>query len=216
MDELDLLKKAWKKDTYSHEQVTETEIYKMLHKKSSSIVKWILIISILEFVFWNIISFGFLGENYIKDKYGKEIFEYVMEINTIFNIVSYVVVIIFIYLFYKNYRRISTTNSTKQLMSDILKTRKTVQCYVWFNIVFFVIGTLILLYVQFAYDSRFSVVIEKIHKDGTHMLLYKAIGKITGFILILVLIIWMFYRLLYGILLRKLNANYKELKKIDL
>jgi hypothetical protein len=157
-----------------------------------------------------------LGENYIKDKYGKEIFEYVMEINTIFNIVSYVVVIIFIYLFYKNYKRISTTNSTKQLMSDILKTRKTVQCYVWFNIAFFVIGTLILLYVQFAYDSRFSVVIEKIHNDGTHMLLYKAIGKITGFILILVLIIWLFYRLLYGILLRRLNSNYKELKKIDL
>ena len=216
MEELDLLKKAWKKDTHSFEQVTETEIYKMIHKKSSSIVKWILIISILEFAFWNIISFGFMGENYIKDKYGKEIFEYVIEINTIFNIISYVVVIIFIYLFYKNYKRISTTNSTKQLMSDILKTRKTVQCYVWFNIVFFVIGTLILLYVQFAYDSRFSVVIEKIHNDGTHMLLYKAIGKITGFILILVLIIWLFYRLLYGILLRKLNANYKELKKIDL
>lgn len=216
MDELDLLKKAWKKDTHSFEQVTETEIYKMIHKKSSSIVKWILIISILEFVFWNIISFGFLGDNYIKDKYGKDIFEYVIEINTIYNIISYIVVILFIYLFYKNYRRISTTNSTKQLMSDILKTRRTVQYYVWFNIVFFVIGTLILLYVQFAYDSRFSVFIDKIHNDGTHMLLYKAIGKIAIFIIILVLIIWLFYRLLYGILLRKLNANYKELKKIDL
>jgi hypothetical protein len=216
MEELDLLKKAWKKDSHSYEQVSENEIYKMIHKRSSSIVKWILIISIIEFVFWNIISLGFLDEKYIKDKYGKDIFEYVIEINTIFNIISYIVVIIFIYLFYKNYKSISTTNSTKKLMSDILKTRKTVQCYVWFNILFFVVGTLILLYVQFAYDSRYESYIEKINQDGTHMLLYKAIGRITGLILLLVLIFWLFYRLLYGILLRRLNANYKELKKIDL
>ena len=216
MEELDLLKKAWKKDNHSYEQVSENEIYKMIHKRSSSIVKWILIISIIEFVFWNIISLGFLDEKYIKDKYGKDIFEYVIEINTIFNIISYIVVIIFIYLFYKNYKSISTTNSTKKLMSDILKTRKTVQCYVWFNILFFVVGTLILLYVQFAYDSRYESYIEKINQDGTHMLLYKAIGRITGLILLLVLIFWLFYRLLYGILLRRLNANYKELKKIDL
>ena len=29
-------------------------------------------------------------------------------------------------------------------------------------------------------------------------------------------VFWLFYRLLYGILLRRLYANYKELKKIDL
>ena len=50
MKELDLLKKAWKKDTTSFEQVSEGAIYNMLQKKSSSIVKWILIISIIEFI----------------------------------------------------------------------------------------------------------------------------------------------------------------------
>jgi hypothetical protein len=46
MKELDLLKKDWKKSTASFEQISELELYKMIHKKSSSIVKWILIISI--------------------------------------------------------------------------------------------------------------------------------------------------------------------------
>jgi hypothetical protein len=46
MKELDLLKKDWKKSTVSFEQISELELYKMIHKKSSSIVKWILIISI--------------------------------------------------------------------------------------------------------------------------------------------------------------------------
>ena len=49
MEELDLLKKAWKKEECSFDQVSEKDIYGMLHQKSSSIVKWILIISIVEF-----------------------------------------------------------------------------------------------------------------------------------------------------------------------
>ena len=51
MDELELLKKDWKKQEGSFQQIGEKEIYGMLHKGSSSIVKWILIISILEFLF---------------------------------------------------------------------------------------------------------------------------------------------------------------------
>ena len=53
MKELDLLKKDWQKNN-AFEQVSEVEIYKMLHQKSSSIVKWILIVSLLEFVILNL------------------------------------------------------------------------------------------------------------------------------------------------------------------
>ena len=57
MDELDILKKDWKKNENSYTQITEKEIYGMLHKKSSSIVKWILVISILEIAFWSVLCF---------------------------------------------------------------------------------------------------------------------------------------------------------------
>ena len=67
MEELDLLKKAWQKDSHSYEQVSEMEIYKMLHKKSSSIVKWILIISIIEVLFWAVISIFFKVDEYLKN-----------------------------------------------------------------------------------------------------------------------------------------------------
>ena len=216
MEELDLLKKAWQKNTHSFEQVTETEIYKMIHKRSSSIVKWILIISILEFIFWNIISFMCLGDSYIKRKYGEDIFPLVSKINTIYNVISYIVVAIFIYLFYVNYRRISATESTKQLMSDILKTRKTVQLYVWFNILFFVFGTLILLYVEFNFGAKYAPLMQKIHSDSGYMTLLRSLGIVLGLMLIIVVFIWLFYKLIYGILLSKLNKNYKELQKIDL
>ena len=57
MEELDLLKKHWNKEEVSFEQVSEKQIYKMIHKSSSSIVKWIFIISILEFLLWSLMSF---------------------------------------------------------------------------------------------------------------------------------------------------------------
>jgi hypothetical protein len=51
MDELELLKKDWKKQEGSFQQIGEKEIYGMLHKRSSSIVKWIVIISVLRTTF---------------------------------------------------------------------------------------------------------------------------------------------------------------------
>ena len=48
-DELELLKKDWQKKEFNVPELSYEEIHKMIWKKSSSIVKWILIISILEF-----------------------------------------------------------------------------------------------------------------------------------------------------------------------
>ena len=66
MKELDLLKKDWQKNEASFEQVTEKDIYKMIHKKSSSTVKWILILSILELVLWSLLSIGVNIDDYFK------------------------------------------------------------------------------------------------------------------------------------------------------
>ena len=64
MKELDLLKKDWQKNEASFEQVTEKDIYKMIHKKSSSIVKWILILSVLELILWSVLSIGVNIDDY--------------------------------------------------------------------------------------------------------------------------------------------------------
>ena len=59
MDELELLKKDWKKNDGQFKQVSENEIYGMLHKSSSSIVKWIFIISIVEFLVLRLMDLSF-------------------------------------------------------------------------------------------------------------------------------------------------------------
>ena len=105
MKELDLLKKDWQKSEASFEQLSEKDIYAMLHKKSSSVVKWILIVSILEFVILN--GLGFLLPDPYQSKYD--------ELHPYLNIaekLNYFIILGFIYLFfnlffnlffYKNY-----------------------------------------------------------------------------------------------------------------
>src|SRR5690606_10162817 len=122
MDELEILKKDWKKNGNVFDQVTEKEIYGMLHKRSSSIVKWILIISVLELLLWTGISFLTSDESYAKTLENYHL-DTIMPIITIIN---YGVILFFIYLFFKNYKAINTTDTVQKLMQSILKTRKTV------------------------------------------------------------------------------------------
>jgi predicted PurR-regulated permease PerM len=210
MKELDLLKKDWKKSTASFEQISELELYKMIHKKSSSIVKWILIISILEVLVWTMLGFGFNNDAYLE-KISKSNLEVVFKI---MNVVGYAITLLFIYLFYRNYIRISTIASTKQLMKDILKTRKTVQYYVYYNLIMIAYSMVVGFIIAFTFSPEIDLLKEKIVSNNKAMAI-----TISLLFLVTVLIFgafWLFYRLLYGTLLRRLLANYKELKKIDL
>jgi hypothetical protein len=210
MKELDLLKKDWKKNENSFEQISEIEIYQMIHKKSSSIVRWILIISILEVLLWTSISVFFNTDEYLKQINHTDLISY-FRILTIFN---YGVILAFIYLFYKNYIRITTTVSTKQLMRDILKTRKTVQYYVWYNLGMAVLSLIIGFVIALVYNPETSILSDQIANNGKVMAI--TIGVLLLTTIVFFGLFWLFYRLLYGILLRRLFANYKELKKIDL
>ncbi|MEO4005649.1 MULTISPECIES: hypothetical protein [unclassified Flavobacterium] len=213
MEELDLLKKDWKKNEHSFPKITEQEIYAMLHKKSSSIVKWIFIISILEMIAWSLISFFTADENYLKTL---ESYHIKTLVNT-FTVINYIVIFSFIFLFYRNFKSINTTDSVKSLMKNILKTRKTVQYYIWYNLVMIGIIFITMMVATCIYDERFNRMSGQFEGNDQGMLFWMMIlGFTIVFFGIFVGIIWLFYRLVYGFLLRRLYKNYEELKKIDL
>jgi hypothetical protein len=205
MEELDLLKKDWKRRENSFSQVSEPEIYKMLHRNSSSLVKWILIISILELLFWALISVLYNNEDYLKSLQQEN---YVIYFR-ILEWCNYAVVVVFIFLFYRNYVGISTTASTRTLMNSILKTRRTVQKYVWYNLAMGVISLIIGILIA----PEFDELQEKMAGNTRDMILILAILFLA--VVIAIGAFWLFYKVLYGIMLRKLNTNYKELEKID-
>ena len=211
MEELDLLKKDWKRKENSFRQVSEMEIYKMIHKSSSSVVKWIMIIGIIEFLFWITINLVSNSDDYFKKLDAGSALFY-MKIFTYFN---YGILLIFIYSFYRNFRVISTTDSTKTLMNNILKTRKTVNTYVWYNLIVVVLSLITGILLAYFCNPELAPLKEKIEHGGTSIVL-GFLGGIVFVLSVLTLLFWLFYKLLYGFLMRKLYRNYEELKKIDL
>ncbi len=205
MKELDLLKKDWQKnDTF--EQVSEVDIYKMLHTKSSSIVKWILIVSILEFVVLNGISLLLNDPKY----------DAFMRLHPFLNFLekfNYAVIIVFIYLFYRNFKSISVLNSSKTLIKHILKTRKIVTYYIYWNI--FIGGITGALSGIEGFNEGYNQGRNITESNNKAILEVNCISIIIVAVLIMGGI-WLFYKLLYGRFLSKLKENYIELKKIDL
>ena len=212
MDELELLKKDWKKEDKVYPKLSYNDIYNMILKKSSSIVKWILIISILEFVFWIFISFGLKASGFNLDLEG-------MEGNIGFiaiTIFSYAVLAYFFYKFYINYKTINTTDSAKILMENILKTRRTVKQYVFFNLLVLVIGVVYMMPYAIKSDENSRVLLETAQANGELFKYYLGIAIVTVIGLVVAIsVLLLFYWLIYGILLKRLNRNYFELKKLE-
>jgi len=200
MDQLDLLKKDWKKQESLLPKLSHSELTTLIHKKSSSIVKWIFVISLLEFLLPHIV-YLFID----SDKMNAEISTLNLQSSyVIFSIIFYVVIFVFICFFYKNYRSISASSNSKVLMQNIIRTRKTVKFYIWFTLSMIPIVGIVLFY-KAIYSQEF---LEAIPKD-TSLTLVWVIVLIS--LALLVLVFWLFYRLIYGILLNRLKGNYNDL-----
>lgn len=214
MDELELLKKDWETSSKNYPEFDKEELYTLIYKRSSSIVKWIFIISLLEFAFWTLISFSFKGS---KDLEKMESYD-VNYILYPLMFIGYAVLIYFFYVFYKNYKSITATENTKMLMERILKTRKTVKHYVVFNLVFMCISIIVGVYIEMTNNPDVQNMLTRIQSEGE--------GNVTVFYLIVVgvsiiamaivtAILLGFYYLIYGLLLKRLKSNYKDLKELE-
>ncbi len=217
MDELELLKKDWQRNDDNLPKLTYNEIYRMLWKKSSSIVKWMFFISLLELAFWILLCALPFFWNSIQitfnETYGKgdEIFFIAI------TVLSIVIILIFIYCLFKSYKAISTVDSVKKLMESILYTRRIVRYYVAYNLIIAVISTLHAFYSLFTHDEKTMQLLDTIKDNGSEirfwllsgLIVLAGIGFMIGFI-------WLFYRLVYGILLKRLHKNYEELKRLEL
>lgn len=213
MEELDILKKDWKKEDSRYPKLSYDDIYKMILKKSSSIVKWIFIISILEFVFWTAISFALKDADFNKkfESYNAQ------NIMIPFMVMGYLILAYFFYKFFMNYRTISVTDNAKRLMENILKTRRTVKQYVAFNLIYLVVSAFLVLSIEINRDETVIASVNKAAANGELFKFYAITIISVTFVLALIIGLFLiFYYLIYGLLLKRLNTNYSELKKLEI
>ncbi len=210
MDELDLLKKDWNSQQGNYPKVSYDEIYKMIWKRSHSIVKWIFYISLIELLVATVLNVIFSG-----DKYWEDIEKYDLGSTiTVLYIVSYAITFYFIYRFYRNYKKISSTDDASTLMNNILKTRKVVKYYIAYVLISTGITVVGISGYMIVNHSNSNVKdISKYSYQAVDWV--KFIGASALVLTVFLGLIWLFYRLLYGILLKRLKKNYVELKKLE-
>ncbi len=210
-----MLKKDWKKQGEKLPRLTYDELYAMIWKRSSSIVKWIFIISIVEFAlphFLYLIPSAREGLA-LYDELG---LKYAILSLTV---VQYSVVFYFIYQFYRRYREISVLDNAKDLMHKIILTRKTVKNYIIFALSIFLLTFLIIAVgILFSDGDSFLHVFELEEKSidmSTRQLKFIISGVMIAMGIVCTALLGLIYFLIYGLLLRKLGRNYSELKRLE-
>ncbi|MBT2622981.1 MULTISPECIES: beta-carotene 15,15'-monooxygenase [Chryseobacterium] len=216
--DLDSFKKTWQEQPVQ-QKYDNSEILKMLNRKSRNYVKYIFWISVFEFLLFSVMGlfYFFKGEETngflnVLEKLGAqktpEVENSFDTIYLILKISSLLVTAYFVYKFYQNYRRIRIEENLKGLITRIIKFKKTVNAFILISIVLLVAFTSIFtVFIFYALNSQ------NIEPANSAVIIF-IIGTIlsTG---LCVLLIWLYYRLVYGIIMRKLDKNLAQLKDID-
>jgi hypothetical protein len=223
--DIDRLKKSWKEQDDSKQNYSQEELALMLNKKSSNNVKYIVIISIIEFIIF-LLSFFFMATDKNAmiqnlDVKAQEIYIRNYQISRFFIYMNVVISLGFVFYFYRCYKKINLLYSTKDLIRNILKFRKSVNWFIIINVFLGLMSLFLTGFYEFMYGVKTGsglnfddiLPIEKIHTP------FSSPGYVFLFIIIcifLILLIIIYYLLIYGILLRKLKMNLKELQKLEI
>lgn len=205
MDEFKSLKEKWANQKFD-KQYTVEELNGFLQKKSKTSIKWIFYLSVAEFFLY--MSFPFIIPNYYESfEYYKSLNLFEFSIAT--SIIGYIILVYYMLRFFKNYKRISVTDSVKGHLSTILNTRRAVNQYIYFNL-----GILLMfLIVVMVYALRFDENLIALQQENNSVIM---IIFIIGLLVSLVIgVFGLLYYFVYGRFLNPLKKNEKELMNID-
>lgn len=216
--DLDSFKKTWQEQPV-RPKYDNDEILQMLNKKSRNYVKYIFLISVIEFVLFTAFGLFYIIQNKESNTFLNSLQKLGIEKNDqMQNILDNIYLIIkiftlmitgyFVVKFYKNYRRIKVEEDLKEFISRIIRFKKTVNAFILINILIVV-----------AFTSALTIFgIYAINKQNTELANSSTIAFIASFIIstvLCVVLIWGYYRLVYGILIKRLDKNLTQLKEID-
>ncbi|KMQ62363.1 beta-carotene 15,15'-monooxygenase [Chryseobacterium sp. BLS98] len=216
--DLDSFKKTWQEQPVQP-KYDSNEILQMLNRKSRNYVKYIFWISVVEFLFFSVLGLFYFFQDEESDSFRKILeklgAQKAPEIETNFDhaylaikILSLMITAYFVLKFYQNYRKIKIEENLKGLIIRIIKFKKTVNAFILISIALLVAFTFVFTaFIFYALNSQ------NVRPDNSNLIIV-IIGIIVSTVLC-VLLIWLYYRLVYGIIIRKLDRNLKQLREID-
>uniref|UniRef100_A0AAU6WNL3 Uncharacterized protein n=1 Tax=Chryseobacterium endophyticum TaxID=1854762 RepID=A0AAU6WNL3_9FLAO len=114
----------------------------------------------------------------------------------------------FVFRFYQNYKGIKVEENLKKFILKIIQFKKTVNAFILINIVLLVTFTSIFTVFVF-----YILNTQKIEITNSTI-----VGFIAGMVIstvFTVVMVWLYYRVVYGIIIKKLDRNLTQLKEID-
>lgn len=216
-DELDDLKSLWQNQT-DEKSYDKDQIFKMIHRKSKNSVQWLFYITLAElalaivFSIWAIIS----GTNMISEHLKEIMTEDTLKSYDYISHISLVGSCIFVAITFYYFRKISAQLSVKALIDKIIEFRKVLS---WLIIVWVVLSLAFIfpMYVEmgqqvFMHDyDKGNMSEQEIQETAKGVGI--GLAAISSFLIILFSVLY--YGIIYGIFLRRLGKNLKELKKIE-
>ena len=103
-------------------------------------------------------------------------------------------------------------------MQQILKTRKTVKQYVIFNLGFMCVSIVIGVYIELTNNPEVQTMLTRIESEGANniYIFYLIVVALSLLAMAVITVILLgFYYLIYGLLLKRLKSNYKDLKTLE-
>lgn len=215
---LDQYKKTWQEQPVE-QKYNNAEIVKMLNKKSTNYIKYIVWISVLEFSFILFITIYYLfkgnaSQSYLNilEKLGvKNNPEIVMNFEHIYfamKIFILIITAIFVVIFLLNYLKIKVESNLKKFILQILKFKKTVNLFILTNILLLIFYTVVLT----------AFVFTTLKNQNIDLPRETSIGLLVGLListLLSVTLIWLYYRVVYGIIMKRLGTHLKQLQEIE-
>lgn len=216
--DLDSFKKTWQEQPVTP-KYDNNEILKMLNKKSRNYMKYIFWISVVEFLFFSVLGVFYLIQSNESDSFlsilekmgvhrDNQLVTKLDNIYLIVKILSLVVTGFFVLKFYQNYRKIKIEEDLKLFIIRIITFKKTVNAFILTNI-----GLLLVLISAFISFTFYIINIQNIDVSNSTLISF-LVGFIIGTILC-VSLIWVYYRLVYGIIMSRLDKNLNQLKEIE-
>ncbi len=216
--DLDSFKKTWQEQPVKP-KYDNNEILKMLNNKSRNYMKYIFWISVIEFLFFSVFGVFYLIQNNESDSFlsilekmgvhrDSQLITKLDNIYLIVKILSLVVTGFFVFKFYQNYRKIRIEEDLKLFIIRIITFKKTVNAFILTNI-----GLLIILISALIGFTFYILNSQNIELNSSAFT-----GFIVGIIvstILCVILIWVYYRLVYGIIMSRLDKNLNQLKEIE-
>lgn len=214
---LDNLKSLWQNQK-ADKVYDSHQIFQMIHKKSINSIQWLFIITLIELAIgvaislWIILSGAHFISNEEMQVLGEKGYAQMENLSHLGLLASLVLVGIS----YHYYKKISAALAVQELIQNIVRFRRAVVYFIILWLVF-VCAIFTPMFIEIGANAYMNQTQDNHLSMEEKLILAKKVGYITSAFSICVMVFFsaVYYGLIYGVFLRRLGKNLKELKKID-